>query len=113
MDTVFYVYDEEVDEILSFISNEDSIDHWSCVELIANDSYGLTYNYCVEFCDDNVVENCSAFYPISKGDDGYWHEDFSNAFSYHIDFSEPDWKVKAEEFARNTLKNISKATIGG
>lgn len=92
-------------KILKAIKNHESYDAWGDVEY-GNDKQAVDYNICIDNSTEET-EYCSAFYRLSKNEDGCWqHDGCQEWYPYEIDFSDDKWKEKLKEAAIKAYKAL-------
>lgn len=81
------------------------VDEWGdCMVWCEDCNIGLEYNLCIDNTTGEMLDE-SAFYVMHYiPDTDYWETDSSDFTSYHIDYSNPNWRLDIKEFAISLLK---------
>lgn len=100
-----YRCDVNKKKILKAIKNHESYDTWGAVEY-GNDKQAVDYNICIDNSTEET-EYCSAFYRLSKNEDGCWqHDGCQEWYPYEINFSDDKWEEKLKEAAIKAYKAL-------
>lgn len=77
-------------EIMETLKRKESLDEWGDVQF-GNDKVAVDYNLCIDNSTEESID-CSAFYLMRIGSDGFWYTDTSNFVPYQIDFANQNWE---------------------
>lgn len=100
-----YRCDVKKKKLLNIIKDREDYDSWGEVEY-GNAQQAVDYNICIDNSTEET-EYCSAFYRLSKNEDGYWqHDGCQEWYPYEIDFSDDNWKEKLKEAAKKAYEEL-------